>query len=360
MTDNIKVLNEFLPKAETERLGGIKIGDTLTINTDDVLNINKSALTNAYMSSEIIATKLPYLLTIDTTTKVVTLLAGSTIYYPDGLDTSNNKKFRKFTTTQDISIGGSSFDVTSNHDLFLYLSAAGTGIGYRPLAGMQSGTTEPAAGSGITYYNTDTNIITSHNSSDGIDYPGMSFPICRVNSTAGTGITSISQEYSGFGFIGNTIFYLPGTTVVCAGGRNRETGALLAIQTSIDNVMIRSNDIPLNRTSTFATGVNDDRVTNSGIGIAAEYKYDKYWNMFYIPAENNRYVRRALLGTITTDNTGKITAMTIRPTAVLADRNDMQQQIDTLSSTKLDASRIQYVSAVPANPQNGVIYLIAQ
>ena len=81
-----------------------------------------------------------------------------------------------------------------------------------------SGTTTPS-GNGF-YYNTSTNKIDYYRQTSATGWV-CSFPLIKVTSTA-TQITSIDQIFNGFGYIGSTVFALPGVKGLIPDGRNAD------------------------------------------------------------------------------------------------------------------------------------------
>lgn len=150
----------------------------------------------------------------------LTLKAGSKIYVPNGVgvfDIRNITADQTYTQAtngqyllfarQDMSIWG---DLTSN---------------------ATSGTTPPA-GTG-TFYNTTTNSIDWY-SSGTYNERHYSFPFALITVSNGV-ITSIDQVFNGFGYIGSTVFVLPGVKGLIPDGRN-DDGALKntsILQTSV-------------------------------------------------------------------------------------------------------------------------------
>lgn len=67
-----------------------------------------------------------------------------------------------------------------------------------------------------------------------------SFPICLFSSTTNDGFTSIDQVFNGFGYIGSTIFALPGVEGLIPNGRNAD-GILNNTKFTVDKVLITTN-----------------------------------------------------------------------------------------------------------------------
>ena len=100
--------------------------------------------------------------------------------------------------------------------MFLHITSGGTGlyVGY-----MTGGTVSERPSSPIThasYYNTNTRKCEYYNGSDWIE---VSLPIAIVTRTE-DGFSSVDQIFNGFGYIGSTVFALPGVKCLFADGHN--------------------------------------------------------------------------------------------------------------------------------------------
>ena len=156
----------------------------------------------------------------------LTLKAGSKVYVPNGVDT-----FDVITVASDISATPTS---AGTGTLLLFLTADGTSLQWRAVGSCGSGTTE--TGTGTTYYNTSTNIITAHNSGGNVQ---VSFPICVIYSSSNV-ITSIDQVFNGIGYMGGVPFVLPGVKGLIPDGKNTD-GTLKNTSFVIDDVLVLDN-----------------------------------------------------------------------------------------------------------------------
>lgn len=125
----------------------------------------------------------------------LTLLAGSKVVVPNG---SNN--YTEITIASDLTA-----TPTSNGKSLLFVNADGNTLMWRAVSSSNSGTSDPGS-TGTTYYDTSSNIITAHNNGGDAQ---VSFPIAQITGESDV-IVSIDNIFNGFGYIGSTVFALPG------------------------------------------------------------------------------------------------------------------------------------------------------
>lgn len=198
-----------------------------------------------------------------------------------------------------ISTGTSTFntvvlpnDVTINPvaftDRYMYFMAPNGGISRSSVSYCFSGTTAPTgfAGTYALWYDT-TNGVMKLTSDNGTTWTsGYSFPVAIVSSEANVGFT-IERVFNGIGYIGNTIFALPGIKGLIPDGRN-EDGTLKSIPFEITK--------PLNRTLAYpfidAILILNENAINCGTPSECFYQeeepenpYNK-WTNWYNPKTN--------------------------------------------------------------------------
>ena len=141
------------------------------------------------------------------------LKAGSKIYHPNGVGS-----FNTYTISNDLITNGYG---TGVRQMMVFVRYNGTGLDTTGLSNTHSGS-DSFSGTGI-YYNTTTNNIDYYTSgtASGRNY---CFPMAIITMTDTT-ITSIDQVFNGFGYIGSTVFALPGVKGLIPNGRN-EDGSL--------------------------------------------------------------------------------------------------------------------------------------
>lgn len=171
-------------------------------------------------------TYIPQDIKLELNNGTITLKAGSKVYVPNGAGV-----FDSITTTSDIKInptGGSgkvliSINSTKNLGSASLINKCVSGAGVTP------------KDYGLAY-DTTTNIITRYGASGSIAYSNSSFPLA-VCSQTDEKITSIDQVFNGFGYIGSTVFALPGVKGLIPNGRNAD-GSLKNKEITISSLRI--------------------------------------------------------------------------------------------------------------------------
>ena len=153
--------------------------------------------------------EIPQNIKLELNNGTLTLKAGSKVYVPNGVGT-----FNAVTIASDVS----TVRTDSQDCIAWYNTDTGT-IQVFPSILFYSGTTAPSDYQFMFWYDTTNNKckVTSDSGSTWVE--GKSFPICVV-STDGTKISAIKQIFNGFGYIGSTVFLLPGVKTVVPAGRN--------------------------------------------------------------------------------------------------------------------------------------------
>ena len=183
--------------------------------------------------------------------------------------------------------------------------------------------------SGITgmFYNTTTNKITYHQ--NGVSDGNIcSLPIAEITVNNGQ-VTSIDQVFNGFGFIGSTVFALPGVKGLIPNGHN-EDGSLK--NKKLVGTYVRTSNVPsgtYNHKLAFAT---------TGIGVQ-RYGYDAVKNAIYITDTGSYYnADRFIAGDVSISN-GKITSLQPKTPFHAVDYSDFaatKDDIMALSTSKQD------------------------
>ena len=179
--------------------------------------LNESILTNCI-------TKIPQDIKLELVDGTLTLKAGSKVYRGDG--TVINITSDKMTT------GGAA----SNKKFFF----VGGDQNIYFTSHVYSGDTAPSGTLyvGDMWYDTTNKIVKRYN---GSSWEGSySLPIC-VYTTSGSEVTSIDQIFNGFGYIGSTIFALPGVEGLIPNGRNTD-GSLNNTKFKTSRVLSQTNE----------------------------------------------------------------------------------------------------------------------
>lgn len=208
--------------------GGITIANKQLLDTklDKNISLNYSHITNCI-------TEIPQDIKLELADGVLTLKAGSKVYVPNGtgvFDTIDIKSDLLFT-------------YNSNRQGFLYYYNGGLGFS-DSLHNCVSGNTDTKAGQEWhVWYDTANNVIKRYTSDATTPaYTGMSLPLAIITVSDGN-ISSIDQVFNGFGYIGSTVFALPGVKGLVPNGRN-EDGTLNNTQIITDKVLTATDTIP--------------------------------------------------------------------------------------------------------------------
>ena len=168
-------------------------------------------------------TYIPQDIKLELDNGTLTLKAGSKVYIPNDAGV-----FNEVTTSNDLTCTRS----TTGQEL-VYINAYGslacwdTSLAY-------SGTTAPSGQQYMLWYDTTNNSIKETGDSGSTWTSGGSLPIGIV-TTSGS-IVSIDQVFNGFGYIGSTVFALPGVELLFGYGRN-EDGTLYNEKREITSVL---------------------------------------------------------------------------------------------------------------------------
>ena len=165
----------------------------------------------------------------------VTLKAGSKVYVPNGFESDGTTpKFDVVTVQNDTSTNWK-----YNSKYVVYFDFVNNIVNLREPSAVYSGSTQPSGNQDIVWYDTGNNLIkTTHDygSTWGND---ASFPVAIATDTASNGFTSIDQVFNGFGYIGSTVFALPGIKCQFADGRN-EDGSYKSYIKTTDKVLTKT------------------------------------------------------------------------------------------------------------------------
>ena len=247
--------------------------------------------------------QIPQNINLTLSNGVLTLKAGSTVYVPNG--TGN---FVAITTNADITrsnLSGTNVLIvaTPGADLNSIQS-----LGAGSLLTAASGPTEPSSYS-YWYDTTNNYLYTSGTTSL------RSLPLGYIDSNGTLNV------FNGFGFIGTTVFSLPGLMVATPNGRNTD-GTL------------KSNILPQTQVNTYTlAGMQRNEVWGYPNGIFAvakgSYSYNSDTN--YIIASDGSIRNYAKLADITNNGT-VITDASVKNTFMAVDYNDYKKTIETINN----------------------------
>lgn len=329
--------NESLDTRGTLNVGETIIDGTVVwmIQTTDTSNfLNKQQITNCI-------TEIPQDIKLELADGTLTLKAGSKVYVPNGFEADGTTpKFDIATNDNDITIGTSGSSSEGPQKIFCGI--IGNSISQITWdINTESGTSSTATQSYTVYYNTSTNRVGQASGSTTINYTDLfSFPIAICTNLANkTGWKSIDQVFNGFGYIGSTVFALPGVKGLIPDGRNAD-GSLRNIEFVIEKVKTNTNTTSNDNQWIFYDGYNlQDRAM-----VNARY-YDENENKWYI---SNGYYSYCHLFTIKRA-VGAITSFTPKQPFHAVDRNDAALK-----------QNFQVVSTLPSSPNADTFYFIPE
>ena len=178
----------------------------------DLSNLTDTGANIANWSSNVsnCITEIPQDIKLELNAGALTLKAGSKVYVPNGVGT-----FDEVTIASDLT----KTQATNETDMF-FVTADGTVVTWSTNSNIVSGPTYNGGGIGV-WYDTTNNRIRYTTDSGSTWSNNLSFPVC-IYTVSGGAITSIDQVFNGFGYIGSTVFALPGIKGVIPNGRNTD------------------------------------------------------------------------------------------------------------------------------------------
>ena len=245
-----------------------EIDNEITDSNQTINDLNQKITNGQIMSKDAFfsytancITEIPQDINLELNNGTLTLKAGSKVYVPNGAGVFDVRNITSDATLTDAS--------GANNVWLIAVSVNGTLL-YRALANCTSGANATAS-SGFAY-DTTANDIGWFTSGGTKSYSNVSFPIC-ICSSSSSGFTSIDQVFNGFGYIGSTVFALPGVKGLAPDGRNAD-GTLKSIVIAINSVITRTFN---------ATGALyiDLQATSFGEITKSNYSYDPNANVQY-------------------------------------------------------------------------------
>ena len=217
--------------SEVQELGGVHSSKVWSETAQAVVDGKQDIATAVnYKNITNCITEIPQDIKLELNNGTLTLKAGSKVYVPNGFESNGTTpKFDVKVIESDVSTTNTSGGASS----FVYYTPSPNTVDFSSISVTGSGTTPPSTG---VYYNTSTNKINYW--LDSSAKSDRSFPIAIVQRDS-SGITSIDQVFNGFGYIGSTIFALPGVKGLIPNGRNAD-GSLKNIEVTLDDVKIQN------------------------------------------------------------------------------------------------------------------------
>lgn len=192
--------------------GSVKLYPTIGQNTDGAMT--QKAATDSFLNTNQITNCITYIpqdIKLELNNGVLTLKAGSKVYVPNGAGV-----FDEITIASDLT--NVSTGSASNTQVLIY---NGSGIFPYLSTAAYSGATQPTPGTqyAVWYDTTNNKIKTTADTGSTWQETGSSLPVAIISKTNGIW-TSIDQVFNGFGYIGSTVFVLPGVKGLIPNGFN--------------------------------------------------------------------------------------------------------------------------------------------
>lgn len=268
-------------------------------------------------------TEIPQDIKLELNNGTLTLKAGSKVYIPNGIYPATGKgKFELVSIDSDITtIGFNDGQIMILAQCSSLNSTSITSLGDALVTNTYTYTNTGDTTNGIVYLNAS-NYVYYYENGTRIYRFGLPLAICtRKNGK----IISIDQVFNGFGYIGSTIYALPGVKGLIPNGRNAD-GSLKNIEITLDSV----------KTSTIPVGVT---YTSINMGITTETAIDLNFFTYYEKENIIKNLQQSLvleLNCATLDlNNGKVTSFTPKTPFHALDYNDKS----TISGWSMPSSR---------------------
>ena len=229
-------------------------------------------------------TKIPQDIKMSLMDGVLTIKAGSNFYYPDGAGV-----FNKVSNLSDLTVSVGA--ATGKRMLFIAINKTGTSASVLPgINGTNvfSGETSPTLSVSTAYwYDTKNNVIkrTQDTGNSWGAIPGLQicFPVASVTFDGGI-CSSVDQVFNGVGYLGTTLFALPGLEVLVANGRNSD-GTLN--NTKIKIADLKTIDVnTTNREETYLCCSRSGSLGVSSVISTGNAYYDECKNLFFANSQD--------------------------------------------------------------------------
>lgn len=285
---------------------------------------DKNALNTSNISNCLL--EIPQDIKLELNNGTLTLKAGSKVYVPNG-----SGVFDVVTIASDktVSYGHDSSDLVWYH---------GNGIDLLPMNLVFSGSTAPSGGQYMLWYDTTNNQIKYTNNSGASWSTEQSLPL-GVIATSSSAPTSIDQVFNGFGYIGSTVFALPGVKGLIPNGRNAD-GSLKNIEFTTDTVLVTTNG--------GSTDIRNITLRANFIDHPETSGYNEISNIVW---RDNGITENGMIAGQAVYTSGKVTSFTPKTAFQAVDYNDMDNLMD---------NKFKVVSALPASPETGTFYFIPE
>ena len=267
----------------------------------DLSNLSSTGKNIANWSTNVTncITEIPQDIKLELNNGVLTLKAGSKVYVPNGFESDGvTRKFDEVIVENDVSVRWGYNDVR-------YFCYKNMDIDGENIEHIYSGSTAPSGLQWMWWYDTVNNIIKKTADGGSTWNSGWSFPFGEIQTGSGE-ISAINKVFNGFGYIGSTVFALPGVKGLIPDERNTD-GGLKSIEFTVNSVL----------TKTLSGTVNNKQVVckSNDIGTS-DITYDEVANI-------NSLSSYCIIGNISISN-DKITSFNTKTVFHAVDYNDRE------------------------------------
>lgn len=269
----------------------------------DLSNLTSQGKNIANWSSNVsnCITEIPQDIKLELNNGTLILKAGSKVYVPNGAGV-----FDEIIIDSDKSVEFQSWG--SHARMFFYNPTTDTFTG-NILTYTTSGSSASPSNPTWVWYDTTNNLVKRTENSGSTWESGWALPVCICSNVQNTS-SSIDQVFNGFGYIGSTIFALPGVKGLIPDGRN-EDGSLKSVEITLDTVL----------TATPGNGDFDFYIRKESIGWS--YTYHKDINFNTLSTDETALRAFAQAGHYKKDSSG-ITSFTTKTPFHTVDYNDTE------------------------------------
>lgn len=289
-----------------------EVNSALALKQDTATAVNYDNISNCI-------TEIPQDINLTLSSGTLTLKAGSKVYIPNGFESDGTTpKFDVVTIASDTIKTESN---SNNHTWLLFYKNGS--VYHSDINYCYSDSIAPTGQQYMCWYDTTNNLVKRTTNSGSTWESGFSLPLCIDTSSNGA-ISSIDQVFNGAGYIGSTIFVLPGIRGLIPNGRN-EDGTLKNIEAIQQTVNMRH----FNTTSKdYALGIkNNDTI---GYWTDLYWYYDEYKNYNYSRNSGEGYNiwEESIVGSFSTDSNSRIINFRLKTAFHAVDYNDAMLKSD--------------------------------
>lgn len=247
-------------------------------------------------------TKIPQDINLELSDGTLTLKAGSKVYTADG-------NFVRISEDKVLEQAG-----TYTNAVMFYILGIDT-FTSTPLDKIFSGDNPPDNPTNLDlWYDTALIMVKVYINSS---WTESALPIGLFSNSNGS-VTSIDQVFNGIGYIGNTIFVLPGVEGLIPNGRNADG--------SLNNTKFKTTSV----LTVVATDKRSAYIVANGTDVAipmlSEFVYNQSSNKNLFTGLSSAY---GIIGTCNSDSTGRITSFNPKNVFQAVDRNEADYVIES-------------------------------